>query len=366
MLDPSAGTGVFTATSPESAVIDSIELDETSGGIAKVLNDGNRSHTVIAPFEQEAQTIPDDSMDMVMTNVPFGNKNSRGANRLLDNAYQNESLENYFILKSLEKLKPNGLAIFITPIAVVSGKKAGNTKLRQRTALKAEFLGAYRLPNSVFEQTGADVTTDVVVYRKHSKDASDKIHELMDAGEIETLKQANVLWDDYISGNYFKKAGKKFVLGETEQVKNRFGGMSEQVINAKPTGEIAKMLRKFGDSRIDWSKLDASEPTAIAYHNGDTVFQNGKQLTYQDGVWVENEPTVTDTDRAMQDTLATLNDAHSIAMNETTWEDMQAVMDYCQQTGQRDLIPPSVISIDKVLRPASADVARRWNGVSTP
>lgn len=35
VLDPSAGTGIFAATSPENVVIDSIELDEVSGGIAR-------------------------------------------------------------------------------------------------------------------------------------------------------------------------------------------------------------------------------------------------------------------------------------------------------------------------------------------
>ncbi|WP_147285183.1 hypothetical protein [Moraxella atlantae] len=37
VLDPSAGTGVFTATSPDNAIIDSVELDRVSGGIAIVL-----------------------------------------------------------------------------------------------------------------------------------------------------------------------------------------------------------------------------------------------------------------------------------------------------------------------------------------
>ena len=175
VLDPSAGTGVFTSTSPQNAIIDSVELDAVSGGIAKVLNDGARSHTVVSPFEKEAGRIADNSVDMVITNVPFGQNSDRGANKMLDKAYQNESLENYFILRSLEKLKHGGLAVFVTPTNIVSGKQQSNIKLRQKASLKAEFLGAYRLPNSMFDETGADVVTDVIAFRKYSEDASTTI-----------------------------------------------------------------------------------------------------------------------------------------------------------------------------------------------
>ncbi|WP_230657755.1 NUDIX domain-containing protein [Psychrobacter sp. I-STPA10] len=345
VLDPSAGTGIFTATSPQTAIIDSVELDETSGGIAKILNDGKRSHTVVAPFEQEASRIDDNSQDMVITNVPFGSKTARGANRLLDNAYQNESLENYFILRSLEKIKPGGLAIFITPTAVVSGKKSSHQKLRKLTSLKAEFMGAYRLPNSVFSQTGADVITDVVVYRKHSSDALDAIDELYKSGELDTLTTSNVLWDEYLSGKYFEKTGKHFILGEVKQVTDRFGKLADKVVSTKPTSEIAKMMTKFGDSRIDWQLLNASEPTFIQYHNGDTVFQNGKQLTYRDGVWHETENVVTDTDREMQSLLANLSDATGVVINEVTWQQIEELLAYCQSTNQRDLIDSRMMAL---------------------
>ena len=199
VLDPSAGTGVFTATSPDNAIIDSVELDRVSGGIAKVLNDGSRSHTVVAPFEQEANRIDDNSMDMVITNVPFGKNSDRGANKKLDKAYQDESLENYFILRSLEKLKHGGLAVFVTPTSIVSGKQQANIKLRQKASLKAEFLGAYRLPNSMFAETGADVVTDVIAFRKYSEDATNTIKDLYDGGSLDTLTQAGVLWDDFIN-----------------------------------------------------------------------------------------------------------------------------------------------------------------------
>lgn len=343
VLDPSAGTGIFAGTSPDSVVIDNIELDETSGGIAKALNDGDRSHTTISPFEAEAGRIPDNSLDMVITNVPFGSNASRGENKFKDKAYQNETLEAYFILRSLEKIRGGGLAMFITPANVISGRKTDKERLRLKTSLKAEFLGAYRLPNAVFEQTGADVVTDVIVYRKHSDEAVDKINDLYNAGDTQTLKDAGVLWDSYLSGQYFKKEGKRYILGDVEIGKNKFGGEVERVVSKDLTPNIAKKLRKFDDdSRIDWAMLDAAEPEIIEYKDGDTIFQNGKQLKFADGAWIEVEREVTDTELEIQDLLAKIGDSNSIVANNIGYADIERITQYAQDTGQRDLIPQSV------------------------
>ena len=365
VLDPSAGTGIFAATSPESAVVDSIELDETSGGIAQLLNDGERSKTVISPFEAQAALIADDSLDMVVTNVPFGDNKTRGANANLDKAYQKEWLENYFILRSLEKVKHGGLAIFVTPTSVVSGKKADKKKLRKLTSLKADFLGAYRLPTSVFEQTGADVVTDVIVYRKHSRDAIEQINDLYQAGDIDALVNSNVLWDDYLSGNYFKKAEhKRFILGDVVSEKDRWGKMAEKVVSTKKTPEIAKMMKKFGDSRIDWDMLGAAGAEIIDYKNGDIVFQDGKQLEYQDGRWQAVEKEVTNTDREIQQALASMGSAIEMVGAQVSFDQAHAVFHYSLGIGKGDLMPKSAVALlDRTMKSAVADRAAAWNCV---
>lgn len=365
VLDPSAGTGIFAATSPEIAVVDSIELDETSGSIAQLLNDGDRSKTTVSPFEAQAALIADDSLDMVVTNVPFGDNKTRGANATLDKSYQKESLENYFILRSLEKIKHGGLAIFVTPTSVVSGKKADKKKLRKLTSLKADFLGAYRLPTSVFEQTGADVVTDVVVYRKHSRDAIEQINDLYQAGNMDTLVNSNVLWDDYLSGNYFKNPEhKRFILGDVVSEKDRWGKMNEKVVSTKNTPEIAKMLKKFGDSRIDWGMLGAAGAEVLDYKNGDTVFQDGKQLEYQNGRWQAVEKEVTNTDIEIRQRLASMGSAIDMVRAVTTWDQLETAFDYTRSTGQAGLIPRNALAmIDKVLKSAAADRPAAWNCV---
>lgn len=254
--------------------------------------------------------------------------------------------------------------MFVTPTSIVSGKQQANIKLRQKASLKAEFLGAYRLPNSMFAETGADVVTDVIAFRKYSEDATNTIKDLYNGGSLDTLTQAGVLWDDFINGKYFLTEGKRFVLGETQEVKNKFGGLTEKVFTTKPNADIAKMLRKFGDSRINWELLNATEPNFIEYKNGDTVFQNGKQLTYQDGAWVKNEIETTDTDRQMQDLLAKMDNAYTVATNGVTWDDVTKLLQYCSDTQQRGLIPASLEDIITKTRKSSNE-AVAWQCITT-
>lgn len=364
VLDPSAGTGIFAATSPNSAVMDNIELDNTSGGIAKVLNDGERSTTTIAPFEKESQRIEDNSLDMVITNVPFGKNSDRGANKNLDKAYQDESLENYFILRSLEKLKSGGLAVFIVPKSVVSGKQADQNRLRLKASLKAEFLGAYRLPNSVFAQTGADVITDVIAFRKFDSDTLEKVQSLYEEGNVTTLSDSKVLWNDFLSGDYFRGDGKRFILGEVVQEKDRWQKMSDKVVTTKTTPEIAKMLQKFGNSRIDWELLGATETQVITYSNGDTLFKDGKQLSYQDGIWQEIAKEDNSLDRDMQNLLTKLDNGYTATVAGVTWEQIQALQSYCNDTNQRGLIPDSILDIIKKAQ-QSNNPAVAWKCIST-
>jgi len=116
-LDPCSGVGIFGACAPENVAMESVELNETSGRINQLVNGGPGYNAIISPFEAVASRTPDETYDAVVSNVPFGSMHDRGSNRKLDDRYQDETLEAYFILRSLEKLKPGGMAAFIVPPA---------------------------------------------------------------------------------------------------------------------------------------------------------------------------------------------------------------------------------------------------------
>lgn len=285
VLDPCGGTGVFGAAAPPNAVMDVVELNATSGRVNQLVNGGPGYNVTISPFERVAASTPDEEYDAVITNVPFGGVADRGGNQLLDPRYQNEPLQNYFILRCLEKLKPGGVAAFLTPPRCVSGKDAKEKGLRETASYMAEFVGAFRLPNSVFGTAGADTMTDVIFLRKYSREVLDRIQELR-AQAPEVLAQAGVLWEEYLQGDYFKGEGRRFVLGEfVPKDPAKFRDVDRVVSNAS-VGEIGKLLHKLPGSRIDWKALEAAQTSPLVYKDGDTLHQAGQTLQMQDGVWV--------------------------------------------------------------------------------
>ena len=330
VLDPCSGVGIFGATAPENALVDAVELDKTSGLVNKLVNGGVGSTVTIAPFEKVAASTPDNEYDLICTNVPFGDNASRGNNKSHDKRYQKETLQAYFILRSLEKLKPGGLAVFIVPPGVVTGRGGKEESLRVRASYMAEFLGAYRLPNAVFGTAAADTITDVIAFRKYKSAAAEKISELKEQNP-DALIAAKVQWDEFINGMYFKGEGKRFVLGEFIAKDPNDMWSRDQIVNTASMGEIGAMLRKFPGSRVDWDLLDTTETEVILYNEGDTVTQAGVTLQWTNNQWVALKKSNDNT--AITATIATLTDPYAAFHAKVTFDIASKARDFMVTQG---------------------------------
>ncbi|WP_292992647.1 SNF2-related protein [Nitrosomonas sp.] len=360
VLDPSAGVGVFGAVAPINAAVDAIELNETSGRINGLVNDGPGYSTTVSAFERVAANTPDESYDAIVTNVPFGGVADRGGNQLLDNRYQKEPLQNYFILRSLEKLKPGGLAVFITPPRCVSGKGGKEEDLRVKASFMSEFLGAYRLPNSVFGTASADTMTDVIAFRKYSRETLDKIAELREQSP-QSLIEANVQWQEFIDGHYFDREWKRFILGEfVPKDPNKFRDV-DRVINPANVAEIGRMLKRFPDSRINWDLLGAVETSPIIYRDGDTITQSGQTLQMQNGRWVAMARTEESVD--MAELAGNMATPYKAFENKVTWSDAIKYFDYMIETSQALDIPAWARGVINEIKRLSdeGDRGKYWN-----
>ena len=336
VLDPCAGVGIFGATAPLSAAIDAVELNPTSGRINGLVNSGPGYTATVSPFEAIAAGTPDEQYDAVVTNVPFGGVADRGGNQLKDPRYQGEPLQNYFILRSLEKLRPGGLAVFITPPRCVSGKGGKEEELRVKVSYQAEFLGAYRLPNLVFGTAAADTMTDVIALRKYSRDTLDKIAELREQ-DPDALVTANVQWQPFIEGAYFVGEGRPFVLGTLASAKNRFGGDMEVLNSDRSVSDIAKMIRRFGPSRVNWDLLGATETAPIVYRDGDTITQAGETLQMRDGQWV---PLAKSTENVESTRLlGTMANPYAAFEAGASWDQASNLVGYLITTSQATATP---------------------------
>lgn len=162
LLEPSSGVGNFVGAMPAemSAKVKSwtmVELDGITGLIAKYLYPN--ADVRIQGFEKA--NIPDNYMDVAISNVPFGNY------AISDKAYPKKvtsAIHNYFFAKSIDKVRPGGIVMFITSSYTMN---AQDTTVRRYIMGKADLLGAIRLPSNAFkENAGTEVVTDILILKK--------------------------------------------------------------------------------------------------------------------------------------------------------------------------------------------------------
>lgn len=165
IFEPSLGTGKFIAHAPsdKNYRFMGTELDPISANISQFLypnqviqNTALENH----PFHQD--------YDAFVGNPPYGNHKIYSSN---DAELSNESVHNYFLGKAIKELKDDGIGAFVVSSWFMDAK---NSKMREHIAQNATFLGAIRLPNSVFKATGAEVTSDIVFFKKGVEKATNQ------------------------------------------------------------------------------------------------------------------------------------------------------------------------------------------------
>ncbi len=110
LLEPGCGTGLFFALLPEAlakkTTLTGVEMDPVTARIAKLLHPNARIRAEDFTKARIAETY-----DLVIGNPPFSSRTVRAddpAGRL------SLSLHDYFIARSIERLRPGGLAAFVT------------------------------------------------------------------------------------------------------------------------------------------------------------------------------------------------------------------------------------------------------------
>ncbi len=162
ILEPSCGTGVFFGVMPREMMANSelhgIELEPITGAIAQKLYPS--ADIRICGYEKSGQQ--NNNFDVVIGNVPFGNFSVTDPRYMKDH----DDIHNYFINKSLDQVKPGGIVAVITSSATLEDK---DPAFREKIAEKAELMGAIRLPDYAFQNSGTDVKTDILFLKKRKQ-----------------------------------------------------------------------------------------------------------------------------------------------------------------------------------------------------
>ncbi|VXC59075.1 Eco57I restriction-modification methylase domain-containing protein [Chryseobacterium sp. 8AT] len=201
VLEPSVGTGNFIYAANELSVnskITGFEINETTAKIAKLLH----PEVEINLRSFETEFIDDtgnkknskdfsERYDLVIGNPPYGEH--RGLYKGLGEEPKISKYEDYFVKRSLDSLKPNGVLAMVLPSSWLN---------RQSNLKNANILEGFRLPNGAF--AGTQVGTDIIILRKNNQNISKDI------------------------SNYFENNPTR-ILGETREKTNRFGRLEKYI-----------------------------------------------------------------------------------------------------------------------------------------
>jgi N12 class adenine-specific DNA methylase len=160
VLEAGFGTGLFNALMPEGIAMRSsflgVERDPITARIAKLLYP--ESDIWEADFIKAI--LPPD-FDLAIGNPPFANTVIKSDDEV---GKLGVTLHNYFIARSIERLRPGGLGAFVVSRYFMD---AGDMTAREYIASQADLLAAVRLPEAAMRaDAGTDVVVDLTFFRK--------------------------------------------------------------------------------------------------------------------------------------------------------------------------------------------------------
>ena len=217
ILEPSAGIGNFLGRVPTNfnSKFTAIEIDDITGRILKQLY--QKENVYIQGFEKTE--LQDNFYDVAISNVPFGNYS------VFDKRYNKENfkIHDYFIAKSLDKVRNGGVIAFITTKGTMDKM---SSDFRRYIAQRADLLGAIRLPKDVFSNT--EVTTDIIFLQKREQ-LREQLPDWVNTEEYFSDVQMNKYFIDH----------PEMIMGELRKTTNQFG-VDLEVVN--DNGNLEEML----------------------------------------------------------------------------------------------------------------------------
>ncbi|WP_070088769.1 helicase-related protein [Merdimonas faecis] len=225
VLEPSCGIGNFLGLVPEgmdNLKMYGVELDSISGRIAKLLYP--EADITINGFEKTQ--FPDGFFDVAVGNIPFGGY------KLIDRRYDRQKffVHDYFIAKTIDKVRPGGVIAFVTSNGSSGGtmdKKDASS--REYIAQRCDLLGAIRLPNNAFQaNAGTRMNTDILFLQKLDapRILGKEVPEWVQTDEILREEYTNDKGEtsyNFITVNRYFQNHPEMVLGEQKIVSGPYG-----------------------------------------------------------------------------------------------------------------------------------------------
>ncbi|MCE2576716.1 methyltransferase [Komagataeibacter sp. FNDCR2] len=213
VLEPGCGTGLFIATRPEKLegkmAFTGIENDSLTARIARALYPNQWIRQ-----EDFTKTVPGERYELVIGNPPFSNRTVRGGDTI---GRLRLSLHDYFIARSVEALRPGGIAVFVTSRHTMDKR---DMTARAHIASIADLLGAVRLPQGAMkDEAGTEVVVDILVLRRRMVGDMPGDESWLETGEVADSNHGD---GPLFINRYFLEHGEQ-VLGRHDWTTTQFG-----------------------------------------------------------------------------------------------------------------------------------------------
>ncbi len=278
-LEPGCGKGQFLETIPEKLSVNAtgVELDPVTARICKAIH--GRDHTVVNSGFEDIKVR--EVYDISVGNVPFGDYSVRD----VDGRYNGDgkaSIHNHFIRKSLDMLKPGGLAVLLTSrYSLDSVDKSARISMAKTSNLVA----AVRLPESAFkESANTEVVTDILVFRKRLQGELPNSTAWIDTVKV-PVENGNATMNEYYVANKTHALG-TFALargmyrdGELTLLQHEDTPLSESL-----TAVFASIAERARETAQTFAAVPGESPAAaVAQPIGGMAVKEGA-FTVVDGV----------------------------------------------------------------------------------
>ncbi len=165
VLEPALGAaGLWIATMPPAlrarAAITAVELDLVSSQIAQLLYPEITLHGGIG---FEAAVLPEASVDLVISNVPFGN--DPVFYPAFRDAFLRRCIHDFFLARAIQLTRPGGLVVALTSYGTLDKR---DMRTRAWLAQHAQLITAIRLPQGAFAaSSGTQCGADLLIFQRH-------------------------------------------------------------------------------------------------------------------------------------------------------------------------------------------------------
>lgn len=274
VLEPSVGTGNFLYASKDltpSVNISAFEINETTATIAKILHPeatiNLRSFETEFIDEKGNMKNLSQQYDLVIGNPPYGEH--RGLYKGLGEEPKISKFEDYFVKRSLDVLKDDGILAMVLPSGWLN---------RQKNLESAELVKAFRLPAGAF--AGTQVGTDIIILKKSSQKIAQNISDHFETnpenilGEIREKSNRFGRMELYVHGNLEEALAKLQRLQtnrETERIGNLFEDLFFENSDTEKTIETTVLGKEDVDpdqeTEIDFSEVRDKLQTLVSQLN---------------------------------------------------------------------------------------------------